>query len=183
MHNHFNNSLYFTIPIGAWLALTCASAQQLTGEGTSLSEEQVKKLNVCIELTYREMRTNSQSQCHTNERYYPADGGGSIRVKIRFNVPASYTFVPGTQSATHNGQCTHNVYANWRSETSFECEWEAAGCGLFKEGGHVRGFCTVAIRYVPQDGDMVRVKEYCLSSLFGGNTAKPTVTKVDCSLG
>ncbi|MEY9402003.1 hypothetical protein ABIF79_008378 [Bradyrhizobium japonicum] len=161
--------------------LNTSNAQQLLGSGRSLDRDQVERLSKCVEVTFNEFSQSSISQCQTRTEYFPAGGGGHVRVKKPYRVPFEhYEFVAGTQSATQiGGQCEHNLYANWQGTATFQCEWETSGCGVGREGGHVRGYCSISIRYIPQAGDIAKIKEYCLAKEFGGGT-KPIVSPVSC---
>lgn len=177
-------SLYFAPATFAVLLCTCSVwGQQDTAVSDELDAGQVAALDLCIEKTFADLTNASTSTCKTDVRYFAAGGGGHVRVKIRFDVPKNYDFVRGTERATQiGGLCEHNLYANWQSTKRFECEWETSGCGSGRGGGHVRGFCSISIRYVPQRTDIVVIKEYCLNSILGGTAPKPSASPVGCRL-
>lgn len=182
MSNVFSVCCYLLASLAAQqFAISIATAQQPVGSGRSLDQGQVERISKCVETTFNEMSKNSQSQCRTATNYFSAGGGDHLRIKLNYRVPfPNYQFVAGTQSATQiGGQCEHNLYANWQGPTTFQCEWETSGCGIGREGGHVRGFCSISIQYIPQAGDVAKIKEYCLANEFGGGT-KPPVNPVPC---
>jgi hypothetical protein len=163
------------------LGIVVCVAQIATGTGTSLNQDQVKRISDCVETTFNEMKKLSQTACKTPTIYAAAGGSNHVRFKLNYHVPfKNYEFVAGTQGATQDdGECEHNLYANWTNNSEFQCEWETSGCGFGKEGGHVRGYCSISIAYKPQPGDLDKIKEYCLAKEFGGGT-KPPVNSVPC---
>lgn len=158
-----------------------AHCQAFRADGRSLDAIQVARISLCVEDTFNEAKVLSRSQCSTPKLRYHVDNTEHIRAKLRYRVPfANYEFVKDTQSVPQNdGRCEHNLYANWQNTSVFECEWETSGCGPFKAGGFIEGYCLISIQYIPQPGDVAKIKEYCLSKELGGG-AKPPFGPVAC---
>ncbi|GGC71149.1 hypothetical protein GCM10010994_32060 [Chelatococcus reniformis] len=160
----------------------CAPAVAQQESGYPIGQKDAEIIQACVKQEYSQMQNSSRSACRTPERYYAAKGGDHVRVKIPYPAPQNYKYVSGSGTAVQtSGSCEHNLYVNWMSEAQFQCEWETSGCGQFKEGGHVKGYCTMDMVYVPQSGDLRKIKEYCVASVIGGTATKPPISSVACS--
>jgi len=166
-----------------------SSAQLIQDTATrSLSPDQISQLNACVEQTYNEMVSDSETRCTMPQPAYAAAGNtDSHTLNLRWKVGsapfASYVFVPGSAAVTHNqGQCVHDVNPAIENPTTFLCQLFTKGCGFLKEGGHVWGACAVSVKYVPQNGDLASIKEYCFAKVTGAAISKPTSYKKGCVL-
>ncbi len=170
------------------IAIFLANGQLAKSHPTVIGGDVAKQIEDCVKDTYDRFIANSQSNCVGKSHYYDSGGNQGTTVvsqpyKIG-NSMAGYRFRAGSQSVTYDGgQCSFQIWASVNSEQSFSCTWYTAGCGLFKAGGHVRGHCNVGVDYVPRDGDVAKIKQFCLSKFSGGAVLpEPTSYQIDCSL-
>jgi len=164
------------------LRATASLAQEPT---ESLTPAEITIFNDCVKKTIEDLNVKSESSCRTPD-YYQAAGATetqtlTVTITIDPKSMPGYQYVPGSQGVARNdGQCTHDVTPVIDSPAAFRCVLRTKGCGFTKEGGHVWGACSVKIRYQPQSGDTVKVKEYCFAQLFGATYPKPSTYSTGC---
>lgn len=146
------------------------------------------QIDQCVEQTYNKFIAESQSLCVGQSHYYDSGGNQSSNTQtIRYGFPenmSGYRFRAGTGATNvEGGACVFEIHANVESEQSFSCIWYTKGCGFTKGGGHVKGYCSVEIEYIPKLGDVINIKNYCLAKYTGGLIPPlPTSRKIGCNL-
>jgi hypothetical protein len=171
--------------IASW---NCCLAQPVSNTGKGLDPGQVAQLKACVQHTYDQMESSSETVCSGSNHPHYFDSGGNTESPtyiINYDLKnwPGYQYIAGSQSKTIlNGACTFDMGATITSPTNFACAFYVAGCGLGKGGGNIRGYCTVKIHYVPQASDIARIKEYCLSTVLGVTATKPGLFPGSCYL-
>lgn len=175
------------IPALAIAVLVAAPVQ--SGANPSVIEKQtIAQVDQCVEATYNQFITQSQSVCQGVSKYYDSGGNTNSTTQENFynlgpDFPG-YRFRNGTQSAVQlGGACKHEIQAIFQKDDQFLCRYFTEGCGLSKGGGHVRGYCSIGIEYYPRPGDIAKIKKYCLSKFSGGPVlSQPTAYPKSCVL-
>ncbi|QND46963.1 hypothetical protein HB780_14585 [Rhizobium lusitanum] len=139
----------------------------------------MSQIDQCVETTFNAFVSGSKSTCVGVSKYY--DSGGNTNSSSHNNYYditdeewGGYRYKKGTEKVFHEGgACIHEMSASIINDTKFLCYYYTKGCGELKGGGHVKGYCSVDVEYLPRAGDVVAIKRYCLSK-FSGGTVLPT---------
>ena len=163
-----------------------ASAEIVAGHANSLDPSEASRLDACVKQTYDDFVSRSETTCVGNSHYYDAGNTDDNTNTINYQMgPAfpGYKYIPGSETTNFNGQCTFDMNGTHvESDTLFVCVWHTAGCGFTKAGGHINGSCSVKMHYLPRDGDVARIKEYCFGLIAGIPIAKPVSYAKGCIL-
>ncbi|MCP3475060.1 hypothetical protein NLM33_32580 [Bradyrhizobium sp. CCGUVB1N3] len=165
---------------------TSASAEIVAGHANSIDPSKASQLDTCVKQTYGEFVTRSETTCVGNRHEYgsgnTSDDSYSIDYQMGPDFPG-YKYIPGSETTSFYGRCTFDMKGTGvQSDTSFVCIWHTAGCGFTKDGGYINGACSVKMHYLPRDGDVAAIKEYCFGLIAGIPIAKPVSYSKGCIL-
>lgn len=155
------------------IAVLLAAPMPSRANPSVIDKRTMAQVDQCVEAAYNQFITLSQSMCRGEIKYYDSGGNmSSTTQKNSYNIGPDfpgYRFRSGTQSATQiGGACEHEINAIFQTDSVFTCRYYTKGCGPTKGGGHVRGYCSIGIEYIPRAGDVAKIKKYCLSKFSGG---------------
>lgn len=184
-----NKSRYFSLFLIPLVVPLILAGGSVAANPIQIDNQTVNDIDTCVKTEYDKFITTSRSLCVGVSRYYDSGGNNhshSVSVQYTLNVPdwAGYNFRAGSESAhIQGGQCKFTISAIVNGPKDFTCYYWTEGCGLFKAGGHVRGYCNVGIEYIPRPGDIVNFKRYCISKFAGGPVLpEPRSYPVGCQL-
>jgi hypothetical protein len=166
-----------------------SNAQGAFLSGHQPDPNQVSLLNACVTQTTSDLQTASETLCtgQNYPHYFEAGNTDDDTNVINYSLQdfPYYQYISGTQAAKIlDGECTFDMNGtSITSPTNFACSWHVAGCGPLKAGGHIKGYCSVKIHYMPQSWDVIRVKEYCFAAtILGLPATRPGTFPGSCIL-